>query len=143
MSLTLNQIVKSIKDYANNHAQIEYVFFGAIYDRLSKQDVKYPALFIDIESSRILAKQTELTFGLYFLDRQLQETEGLEVMSDMMLIAQDIVAQLRNNVNIWDVSEIIPMNFLTESDPDYLAGAKITLSLTIPNINNRCVIPTT
>lgn len=143
MSLTLNQIVKSIKDYANNHAQIEYVFFGAIYDRLSKQDVKYPALFIDIESSRILAKQTELTFGLYFLDRQLQETEGLEVMSDMMLIAQDIVAQLRNNVNIWDVSEIIPMQFLTESDPDYLAGTKITLSLTIPNINNRCVIPTT
>ena len=142
MSLTINQIVKSIRDYANNHAQIKYVFFGAIYDRLSKQDVKYPALFFDIESSRILAKQTELRFSLYFLDRQLQETEGLEVMSDMLLVAQDIVAQLRNNQNLYDVSEIIPLDFLIETDPDYLAGVKITISLTIPNINNRCIIPT-
>lgn len=142
MAQTLNQIIKRITDYANQHAQINFVYFGAIYNKLSASDVTYPALFFDIEQSQILAKQTEFTFSLYFMDRQLQETEGVEVLSDMVLIAQDIVAQLRNNYNEWDVSENIPMEFFIESDPDYIAGVRLAVSLTIPNINNRCVIPT-
>jgi hypothetical protein len=142
MALTLNQIIKRVTDYGNQHAQINFVYFGAIYNRLSESDVTYPAMFFDIEDSRILAKQTEFRFSFYFVDRQLQETEGTEIMSDMVLVAQDIVAQLRNNYNEWDVSEDIPMDFLIESDPDYIAGVRIEVSLTIPNINNRCVIPT-
>jgi hypothetical protein len=98
-------------------------------------------MFFGLESSQILAKQIQYTFSLYFMDRQLQETEGLEVLSDMTLIAQDLVAEIRNNTNEWLVENLIPMQYFVEQDPDYLAGVKIDITLTLSSINNRCQIP--
>lgn len=141
MALTLNQIKKQIEDYGTNHPQINYVFFGEIYDRLSSGEVTYPAMFFGLESSQILAKQIQYTFSLYFMDRQLQETEGLEVLSDMTLVAQDLVAEMRNNTNAWLVGDTIPMQYFVEEDPDYLAGVRIDITLTLSSINNRCQIP--
>jgi len=106
-TLTLNQVIKQITDYGNQHAQINFVYYGEVYNRLSQEDVTYPAMFITLESSNILAKQIEFRFSLYFMDRQLQETEGQEVLSDMTQVCGDIVAQLRNNTNLFDVSETI------------------------------------
>ena len=75
-TLTLNQVIKQLTDYGTNHAQINFTYFGEVYNRLSQEDVTYPAMFITLESSNILAKQIEFRFSLYFMDRQLQETEG-------------------------------------------------------------------
>jgi hypothetical protein len=99
-------------------------------------------MFITLESSNILAKQIEFRFSLYFMDRQLQETEGQEVLSDMTQVCGDIVAQLRNNTNLFDVSDTIALEFFTESDPDYLAGVRADVTLTLPLINDRCQVPT-
>lgn len=140
--MTLNQIQKKIYDYGINHPQINFVYFGQVYNRLSSGDVTYPAMFFGLDNASILAKQIEYTFSIYFMDRQLQETEGLEVMSDMTLIAEDMVAQFRNNINEWIVSETIPLTYYVEDDPDYLAGVKIDVTFTLPSINNRCQIPT-
>jgi len=141
MALTLNMIKKQIEDYGTNHPQINYVFFGEIYDRLSSCEVIYPAMFFGLESSQILAKQIQYTFSLYFMDRQLQETEGLEVLSDMTLVAQDLVAEIRNNTNEWLVGDTIPMQYFVEEDPDYIAGVRLDITLTLSSINNRCQIP--
>lgn len=141
MSQTLNQIVKKITDYASSHAQINVVKFGEMYDFLSEGDITYPALLFNVATSRILAKQTRFSFVLYFIDRQLQETDGLEIMSDMTLVAQDIVAKLRDNSNPWIVSDDIVLEFFAESEPDFLAGVSIDIALTISNINNRCEVP--
>jgi hypothetical protein len=113
-----------------------------VYNRLSNGDVTYPAMFFGLESASMLAKQIQYTFSLYFMDRQLQETEGLEVLSDMTLVAQDIVAELRNNANEWIVGDNIAMTYFVEEDPDYLAGVRLDVTFTLPSINNRCQIPT-
>lgn len=141
MGLTLNQLKKQIENYAVNHPQINYVFFGEIYDRLSSGEVVYPAMFFSLETAQILAKQIQYSFSLYFMDRQLQETEGLEVMSDMTLIAQDIVAELRNNTNDWIVGDSITMQYFVEEDPDYIAGVRLDVTFLLSSINNRCQIP--
>ena len=142
MSLTLNQIVKQITNYANQHAQINSVVFGEFYNKLSNGDIVYPAMFFNVDQSRILEKQTQFSFEIYLMDRKLQESDGLEVLSDMTLIAQDIVAFMRNNSNPYEVSTNIPMEYFVESDPDYLAGLRLLIDVTISNINNRCEIPT-
>ena len=98
-------------------------------------------MFFGLESSQILAKQIQYTFSLYFMDRQLQETEGLEVLSDMTLVAQDLVAEIRNNTNEWLVGDTIPMQYFVEEDPDYIAGVRLDITLTLSSINNRCQIP--
>jgi len=140
--MTLNQIVKKITDYGSQHPQINFVLYGDIYDHLSQGEVNYPAMFFNIEDVSISSKQIQYTFGLYFMDRQIENTEELEVMSDQILTAQDIIALIRNYANEWIVGDSIPMVLFTESEPDVLAGVKASISLVLPSINNRCQIPT-
>ena len=139
--MTLNQIVKKITDYGSQHPQINFVLYGDVVDHLSQGEVTYPAMFFNIEDVSILAKQIQYTFGIYFMDRQIENTEELEVMSDQLLTCQDIIAQIRNYANEWIVNDNIPMSMFTESEPDVLAGVKASVSLVLPSINNRCQIP--
>lgn len=141
MAYTLNQIVKKIEDYGSQHAQIKFVLYGDVVDHLSQGEVTYPAFFFNMSGVSILAKQITFTFSLYFMDRQIENTEEIEVMSDQLLICQDIIALIRDNANEWLVSENIPMEFFVESEPDVLAGVKADVTLTLSSINNRCQIP--
>lgn len=141
MAYTLNQIVKKITDYGSQHAQIKFVLYGDVVDHLSQGEVTYPAFFFNMSGVSILAKQITFTFSLYFMDRQIENTEELEVMSDQLLICQDIIALIRDNANEWLVSENIPMEFFMESEPDVLAGVKADVTLTLSSINNRCQVP--
>ena len=140
--MTLNQIVKQIKSYGENHPQIKTVYFGAFSDKLDDNDVVYPAMFFDMTDAAIAAKLITYNFVIYLLDRHLVETDALEVLSDMNLVAQDIVAEFRDPSNEWVTSDNIAVTYFTEDSPDYLAGASLNISITLPSLNNRCQIPT-
>lgn len=144
--MTLNQIVKELTTIGNDHEQINFVYFGDVWERLSNGEVTYPAMFFTLTGANVLAKEIGYSFSLYFMDRMLsEETNETEVLSDMTQVAGDIVAQLRyptdyGNVT-WTVNQNLPLTFYTESDPDYLAGVKLDITLTVPFINNRCEVP--
>lgn len=141
--MTLNQIVKTITTFANNHEQIKFVYFGDVWERLSNGEVTYPAMFFTLTDAQILAKQIQYNFSIYVMDRMLmEETNETEVLSDMTLVGQDMVASLRDHIYNWIVSDNMPITFYTESDPDYLAGIKIDFSLTLSSLNDTCQIPT-
>ena len=142
MSLTLNQIVKQITTLGNDHEQINFVYFGDVWERLSNGEVTYPAMFFTLTGANIQAKQIEFQFSLYFMDRMLmEESNETEVLSDMTLVGQDIVAQLRYPKAIWQIGDNAGMTYFTESDPDYLAGVKIDITMQLPYLNDRCAVP--
>jgi hypothetical protein len=141
--MTLNQIVKQITEFGNNHEQIKFVYFGDVWERLSNGEVTYPAMFFNLNDAQILAKQIQYNFSIYVMDRMLmEETNETEVLSDMTLVGQDMVASLRDHIYNWIVSDNMSVTFFTESDPDYLAGLKIDFSLTLSSLNDTCQIPT-
>jgi hypothetical protein len=141
--MTLNQIVKQITEFGNNHEQIKFVYFGDVWERLSNGEVTYPAMFFNLNDAQILAKQIQYNFSIYVMDRMLmEETNETEVLSDMTLVGQDMVASLRDHIYNWVVSDNMSVTFFTESDPDYLAGLKIDFSLTLSSLNDTCQIPT-
>jgi hypothetical protein len=141
--MTLNQIVKQISAFGNNHEQIKFVYFGDVWERLSNGEVTYPAMFFNLNDAQILAKQIQYNFSIYVMDRMLmEETNETEVLSDMTLVGQDMVASLRDHIYNWIVSDNMSVTFFTESDPDYLAGLKIDFSLTLSSLNDTCQIPT-
>jgi hypothetical protein len=141
--MTLNQIVKQITEFGNNHEQIKFVYFGDVWERLSNGEVTYPAMFFNLNDAQILAKQIQYNFSIYVMDRMLmEETNETEVLSDMTLVGQDMVASLRDHIYEWIVSDNMSVTFYTESDPDYLAGVKIDFSLTLSSLNDTCQIPT-
>jgi hypothetical protein len=139
--MTLNQIVKQITSYGTSHPQINTVYFGDFADKLDDADVVYPAMFYDLDGGNFLAKQLSFSFSIYLLDRHLVETDAQEVLSDMSLVAEDIVARLRTPSNEWITSDNINVQFFREAEPDYLAGVRLDVSITLPSINNRCQIP--
>jgi hypothetical protein len=140
--MTLNQIVKQITTFGNNHEQIKFVYFGDVWERLSNGEVTYPAMFFSLIDAQILAKQIQYNFSIYVMDRMLmEETNETEVLSDMTLIGQDMVAKLRSPEYNWTASDNMTVSFYTESDPDYLAGVKIDFALTLSSLNDTCQIP--
>lgn len=146
--MTLNQIVKEITKLGNDHEQINFVYFGDVWERLSNGEVSYPAMFFTLTGAQVLSKEISYNFSLYFMDRMLmEETNETEVLSDMTLVGQDIIAQLRypkDYANVtWSLGTSIPVTFFTESDPDYLAGVKMDIVLSLPFINDRCQVPST
>jgi len=140
--MTLNNIIKEIKNYGETHPQIKTVYFGEFSDKLDDNDVVYPAMFFDMGDASISQKQINYTFNIYILDRHLVETDALEVLSDTNLIAQDIVAEFRNPTTEWVTGDTITLTYFREDSPDYLAGVSINLNITLPSLNNRCQIPT-
>lgn len=141
--MTLNQLVQKITEIGNNHEQIKFVYFGDVWERLSNGEVTYPSMFFTLTNAQFLFKQIQYNFSIYLMDRMLsEETNETEVLSDMTLVGEDIIALLRNPGNAWTMSDNALISYYTESDPDYLAGIKIDITLTLPSINNRCQVPT-
>ena len=142
--MTLNQIVKELTTIGNDHEQINFVYFGDVWERLSNGEVTYPAMFFTLTGANVLSKEIGYQFSLYFMDRMLsEETNETEVLSDMTQVAGDIVAQLRYPTDYekvtWQLNQNLPLTFYTESDPDYLAGVKLDVTLTVPFINNYLI----
>ena len=144
--MTLNQIVKELTKIGNDHEQINYVYFGDVWERISNGEITYPAMFMTLTGASFGAKDIGYSFSLYFMDRMLmEETNETEVLSDMTQVAGDIVAQLRYpedySIVTWTLNQNLPITFYTESDPDLLAGVKLDITLTLPFINDRCQVP--
>jgi hypothetical protein len=144
--MTLNQIVKELTKLGNDHEQINFVYFGDVWERLSNGEVTYPAMFFTLTGATFGAKDIGYSFSMYFMDRMLmEETNETEVLSDMTQVAGDIVAQLRYpedySIVTWTPSVSMPLSFFTESDPDLLAGVKLDTTLTVPFLNDRCQVP--
>ena len=144
--MTLNQIVKELTKIGNDHEQINYVYFGDVWERISNGEVTYPAMFMTLTGASFGAKDIGYSFSLYFMDRMLmEETNETEVLSDMTQVSGDIVAQLRYpedySIVTWSLNQNLPITFYTESDPDLLAGVKLDITLTLPFINDRCQVP--
>lgn len=140
---TLNQVVQTIKQIAEAHEQINTVYFGNLPYFLSHEtDNKYPAMFYDFTGSSISGTTLTLQFSLYFMDRMLAEqTNETEVLSDQLLIAQDIIAQLKFNDFDFVMQDSVQMQHFTEDTPDLLAGVKIDINLDLPFTANRCIVP--
>lgn len=140
--LTLNQTVKLIKDIAQSHDQIKTVYFGDVWEFLAQTDNVYPAMFYSLTGSQINGKSLDMSFSLFFLDRQLQdETNETEVLSDQLLIAQDIISMLRFPKFDWEIGDNVILEFFTENEKDYLAGVKADVTISFPMLSNRCQIP--
>jgi len=141
--MTLNNIVQTITNLGNAHQQIKSVYFGDLADYLSRgTENTYPSLYFDLTGGNISEKSLVLNFSLYFFDRMLhEETNETEVMSDMLEVCQDIIAQLRHNNFEFDEGLNVTLSFFTEDTPDLLAGVRADITLDLPYLANRCVVP--
>jgi hypothetical protein len=99
-------------------------------------------MFYSLTGSSISGKNLAMDFSLFFLDRQLQdETNETDVLSDQLLIAQDIFAMFNYPKFDWEIDQDVTIDFFTENEKDYLAGVKFDITLNYPMLNDRCQVP--
>jgi len=70
-----------------------------------------------------------------------EETNYNDVLSDQLLTAQDIIAQLDYNDFDFTLQESATLNSFMENTPDLLAGWQTDITLDLPYIYNRCEVP--
>lgn len=139
--LTLNQTIQLIRELALSHEQIESVYFGDLWEFLNT-DNKYPALFYSLTSTNIEGKILTHSFSLFFFDRELQgETNENDVLSDRLIVAQDILSMMRNPTFDWDVSDSVSFEYYTETEVDFLSGIKMDVNVSFPYLSDRCQLP--
>jgi len=140
--LTLNQTVKLIREIAQSHNQINTIYFGDVWEFLAQPDNVYPAMFYSLTGSQISGKNLAMDFSLFFLDRQLQdESNETDVLSDQLLIGQDIFAMMRYPKFDWKLEEDVSIEFFTENEKDFLAGVKLDITINYPMMTDRCQVP--
>jgi hypothetical protein len=82
-------------------------------------------------------------FQMFFIDRLVADLENeREVQSQMLSIAQDIIAQLRFPGFDFTVTNSSDINFVTDSSPDMLAGVTARVLIDVPYAADRCQVPT-
>lgn len=154
--MTLNQVINRLQTIALSHKQINHFYYGSIAEWLENGDVQYPACFVEHNTSNISSTGRTVThqFRVYFLDlvNVSNDAKGneVEVLSDMMSVAQDIVFACKDpdyespaNDNLaWFTTGDAPAILYKDKLKDVTAGVSIDLPISTLMDIDRCAIPT-
>ena len=111
-------------------------------DRLAIGDVKYPLFTFDTTTARLSTGSMTIDFQMFFIDRLVADLENeREIQSQMLSVAQDIIAQLRYPGFEFTVGNSSDITFITDTTPDILAGVTARVLIDIPYAADRCQVP--
>lgn len=142
--MTLNEIVQQITEFGEKHQIIATTYYGPAMDKLAEADVEYPMFTFDTTGGNIDGPSLVLNFSMFFFDRLTADRSNeQDVHSDMLQVAQDIIAQLRWPGWEFTLRAFVPVSLFTDSTPEMLAGVNITATLELPYVSDRCAVPST
>lgn len=147
--MTLNQVINRIKQLSLGHKQVREFRKGLVTDFFADKKTKYPAACLqDLGGNISLSGHaTLLNYRLFILDlvnvSQDTKLNEIEVLSDTVSIAMDLLAQMNNgNYDDWKISPDNALQLVVEAENDMLAGCVIDFSVRIMYEQNICQIPT-
>lgn len=145
--LTLNQLIENLRVIATNHRQINRFQYGEAWEFYQSGTTVTPEMWVQLDGvERPDASSTIYKVHVWIVDNVKRgEIDELEVQSDLVQIAEDIIAQVRNGDYGWVFgrNEVISMNIRTEYTPKNLASVDFVLPIKIKKVDNRCAIPFT
>lgn len=141
--ITLNQINKAFSDIAIAHKQINTYGMGDIWELETSGVVRYPLLWAYPDTSRFEQNTYVSVWTLYVMDIvHKDERNEVDVMSDMELVALDLIALLKNPTYDFDLNtDSITFERFNESRTNNVAGVWIQVELRMPAPNDRCAVP--
>ena len=143
---TLNQIVKVLNDIADDHYQINSFGYGRISSLPEKEDKDYPVMWCDTKPSQITDKQVGLRFEIAVFDLLTKSESNLQdVLSDTLLIALDVMAQLTSAtyVDNFIINKTGSLQDFVARFGDDVAGWIIDITFNIPFLYDKCALPST
>ena len=141
--MTLNQVQEALQTIAVNHKQINSFGEGELYDIVTSGDINYPLMYVNLQDSQIGGRVETLTFNITLMDivkgGRVNEDH---VLSDMLEVAKDVLAQLNNPGYEWEFDiQNVTISPFTERFTDSVAGVNFNISLLLPFAFDRCSMP--
>lgn len=140
--MTLKEVRSLLNDLADDHKQINDFGWGDIWELGESQSITYPLMYCTIQNSNVTGKTFNLSLSILFCDLVFGDNKNEDdVISDQMLICQDIIAQLRSDTFEFTLGNSINVNFFNERLSDLVAGVQATITLVLPYVADRCAVP--
>jgi len=140
--MTIKEVKSLLNNLANDHKQINDFGWGDVWELGESKSITYPLMYCTIESSNVSGSIFNLSLSIIFADLVFADEKNEDdVISDQMLICQDIIAQLRSDTFEFTLGNSVNINFFTERLSDLVAGVQASISLAIPYVADRCAVP--
>lgn len=147
--MTLNQIIRRIREISLAHLQLRNLYFGLPSDFLTDKTTRYASAFLQDTAGNISisGKNVSIGFKLFLLDlvhvSDHTKDNELDVQSDMMSVGLDLVAEMNfSGYTDWKLSVDNPVTILREEFDDLVAGVVIDFSVIFPWDSSLCDVPT-
>jgi hypothetical protein len=144
---TLNQLVENLRVIASEHLQIHTFYYGDPHEFYLSGTTNSPEMWVACDSiNRESGRVNIYNMNIVLADNVKRgEVNELEVESDLIRIAEDVVAYLRHPDYGWNVSESASINFSirTERTPKNLTTVEFVVPIRVKLPDNRCAIPFT
>jgi len=143
--LTLNQIVKKLETFANDHKQLSGNFlFGQFYDYVANKSEQYPAMIVYLQPNQLSENTDTYTFQVTICDRlKKDDTNEIEVLSDTNLNAKDLITYFKNSPTERDViiNTSVTLNDFSDREDSETAGYFFDITFRQNFDYNYCDIP--
>jgi hypothetical protein len=140
--MTIKEVKSLLNNLAIDHKQINDFGWGDVWELGESKSITYPLMYCTIESSNVSGSIFNLSLSIIFADLVFADEKNEDdVISDQMLVCQDIIAQLRSDTFEFTLGNSVNINFFTERLSDLVAGVQASISLAIPYVADRCAVP--
>jgi hypothetical protein len=140
--MTLKEVRSLLNNLADDHKQINDFGWGDIWELGESQSITYPLMYCTIQNSNVTGKVFNLSLSILFCDLVFGDNKNEDdVISDQMLICQDIIAQLRSDTFEFTLGNSVNVNFFNERLSDLVAGVQANITLALPYVADRCAVP--
>jgi len=153
MKLTINQLVRELKEVADKHLQINDFFWGDFAKASARNDLKYPLMCCYYPNGSLLDNMTPINLIIVIADKQDKannEANDNPAQGNLTEVESDTVQVLRDVYNIINKSRrwqrlvrinSATMNKFIERGKDETAGHFATISLYLKDSSSICEIP--
>jgi hypothetical protein len=144
MAITFNQLIAKFEDLSNKHLQIKRFGTGPIEDvnTFSPSSGEFPVLWIVPQNARL--SENTLTYIIRILVFDINETDDShrdEILSDTLLILNDIFQQFKNDDDNYEVNADLFATPFNQKFVDYCTGWFADVEITTDINNSICIIP--
>lgn len=144
MRQTLNQIYAVLRQFAENHLQVNTFATGKFSEVAMNEQVKYPLMYVEVVNSTTSEKTVMINLNVLVADLEAHDSANREdVHSDTLQTALDLRTWLMRNQEFEEFT-IEPNSTLQPFSmkfSDNISGWINSLSVVVSNANNICDIP--
>jgi hypothetical protein len=143
-NVTINQIIATFEQIAEDHAMINSFAYGEEYDIAATTIQNYPLLWVFVQPSKISNQSIKYIFRVIIMDLVNAEGTGQqqdEVQSNTITVLWDICFLLRDKYDLAVTFDITTTPF-TERDNDRVTGWVMDIPIEIPQQFGICDVPT-